>query len=348
MKGEDQARALRHSVALSSLTHVSCMRLAGVGASDAVTRLCPAELFLRDGQMLHTLFLDDNAHVVADVYLCRDNADFYLLVEGLSGDQLEQYIRGALPPGAQVTLDDMSAEHEILSINGPYAWEALSKALNPEIVSLPYMSFYNMEGYTCFRAGKTGEFGYDLMVPADDAERIRSRLLELKHVFDMETADLEALDQCALENFFFNIRREGRAKVTPIELQLQWRVSYSKDFVGASALKDHKQAGVKTRLTCLLADSSIQIGDEMCHEDRVIGTIVNAGWSGVRGDFVGMALIEVDLAYPGLKCFTAGVGDGAVPVRTVSPPVIDNRSLFVNPQLHTYKTRDDFDFPPLC
>ena len=36
-----------------------------------------------------------------------------------------------------------------------------------------------------------------------------------------------------------------------------------------------------------------------------------------------------------------------VKLRTVSPPMIDNRSLFVDPRKHAYRSRAEHAFPPL-
>ena len=59
--------------------------------------------------------------------------------------------------------------------------------------------------------------------------------------FDSALVSREALDVCALENWHFSMRtlRETAlaSPLTPIELQLQWRVVYARDFVGATALR---------------------------------------------------------------------------------------------------------------
>jgi glycine cleavage system aminomethyltransferase T len=153
---------------------------------------------------------------------------------------------------------------------------------------------------------------------------------------------LEALDQCALENWFFNIRREGREDVTPIELQLQWRVSYRKEFTGSTSLAARRAKGPAVRLTCVIAKGEVSAGDEVMIGGERVGAIVNAGYSDVRGDWVALALLDRSVAYPGIEC---RVGQAAA--RTVSPPVLQNRSLVVSPQLHSYATRAEYPAPPL-
>jgi hypothetical protein len=59
---------------------------------------------------------------------------------------------------------------------------------------------------------------------------------------------------------------------------------------------------------------------------------------------VAVALLELPLAVPGIGRLTVG-GRAA---RTTSPPVINNRSLYVSPQRHTWADRNSTQFPALA
>src|SRR4051812_41441910 len=85
--------ALREATALTDVTHIAIVRVAGTGAFPTIDRLCPRELFVRDGQILHTLLLRDDARPLADLYICCDDQDFLLLAEGLSGAALADHVR---------------------------------------------------------------------------------------------------------------------------------------------------------------------------------------------------------------------------------------------------------------
>jgi glycine cleavage system aminomethyltransferase T len=335
--------AIRSSVALSRLDHVCLVHVRGEDAFDVLDRVVPAQLRVRDGQLLHTLLLDDDAHPVADLYVGRDDEDYFLLAEGPEAGELTALLRRHSPEGADVAIEDGSATHAILGLDGPYAWELLGAALDPEVIGLPYLTFYHRPEAICYRAGKTGEYGYGLIVPRDGVDALEARLRAAGAAYDLRDAGLDALDQCALENWFFNIRREGRARVTPVELQLQWRVSHRKTFTGSEALRRRRADGARERLTCLVADGAMAVGDSVASEDGAIGRIVNAGWSDTRGEWVALALLDIAWAYPGIGDLTAG---GAV-ARTVSPPLLMNRSLAVSPQLHSWFTRHEHATPPL-
>jgi aminomethyltransferase len=341
----EECLALRESVAISRLDTLTHVRIRGAGAWERLDRVLPGRLKLRDGQLLLTLLLDDDATPLADAYLGWDDEEFFLLADGVSPDALLTHLRQHLPAEDGFELEDRSASHAIVTLDGPYAWELLGAGLDPEAVGLPYLSFYHGDGWLCYRAGRTGEFGYGIIVPAGDAAALDARLEAAGPAFDARRAGRQALDQCALENWFFNVRREGSAGVTPIELQLQWRVTYDKEYVGADALRRRRQEGPHQRLTTLLALADIAVGDDVTLDGKSAGRIVNAGFSPVRGDWVALALLDTACAHPGISAFRAGAE--GVPCRSVAPPVLNNRSLGVSPQLHSYQTRGDIVFPDL-
>ena len=344
----EETASIRNAVGFSRPAHVCYVRISGTKAYEVLDEVVAGHLRVRDGQMRHVLLLTEEAAPFADAYLGRDDEDFFLLAEGPDAGDLVEHIRRRAPAGADVVVEDGSTDHAILALDGPFAWELLGAAIDPEVIGLPYLTFYHIGGALCYRAGKTGEYGYGLIVRRDDADSLEQRMRGIGEAFDMRDVSVDALDHCALENFFFNIRREGREPVTPVELQLQWRVNYRKRFVGSDTLARHRAAGVRQRLTCLLSDGATSAGAQVMAEGAVIGRVVNAGYSEARGEWVALALLDLSWAHPGideLSVHAVDARDVAVPARSVSPPVLLNRSLLVSPQLHSYATRDEIPVP---
>ena len=335
------AEALRMSAAVGRADHVAAVRIAGGGAFAVMNRLSPRELFVRDGQILHTLLLREDARPLADLYVCADDEDFILLAEGLSGADLAEYVRSHAGAN-QIDVVDLTRDHALISLDGPYAWEVFAELAGPEVIGLPYMSFFVADGITSFRVGKTGEYGYCMMVPRERAAALHATLLDRGAAFDVAETDLAALDQCALENWFFNIRREGAADASPVELQLQWRVSYKRTFVGSEALV-RRRATASQRLLMCASTRELVAGTPVRYEERTIGTIVNAGFSHSRGDWVATALVDRAYSHAGIAAYVAG----DAPIHTLAAPAINNRSLYVNAQKHSYHTRHEVEFPPL-
>jgi len=336
-----ELRALRTSATVADADHVACIRIRGAGAQDLLDRVSPRTLFARPGRMVHTLLLDDVAKPLADVYLCCDEDDFLVFADGMPASAVIDYL-APHARGLDAACEDLAPTHALLSLGGPYAWEVLAELATPDVIGLPYLNFFHEARFVCFRGGKTGEYGYDLLIERDRLDAVRDQLATVGRQFDLATISLPALDAAALENFFWNPRRDVRAGLTPIELQLQWRVTYGRTFPGAGALARRRQEA--SRRSVLIASEGALADDApVTAGDRTIGTILSAGRSPTRGDWLAVALVDRRYAHAGL----VGLSSNGVPVRTLSAPSIDNRSLYIDPQRHSYASRETDRFPPL-
>jgi glycine cleavage system aminomethyltransferase T len=341
---ERQVEALRTAVTLAAGDHIACVRVRGRGAVEALDRVSPRALFARPGKMSHTLLLDDDARPIADVYLCCDEDDGFVLAEGMSAPAVIEYLIEhvqARAGGLDVELDDLSHSHAMVTLNGPYAWELLGELTTPDVIGLPYLGFFHADAFTCFRGGKTGEYGYDLLVERDRLAGLRDHILTLGRRFELAEISLAALETAQLENLFWNPRKDSAPGLTPIELQLQWRVSYDREFPGSVALHRRRRAAHR-RAVLLCADREPPADARVVADGRDIGGVLHAGASPTRGDWLAIAIVERALAHAGLD-FTVG----GVPASALSAPAIDNRSLLVDPQRHSFATRDTDQFPPL-
>jgi glycine cleavage system aminomethyltransferase T len=136
--------------------------------------------------------------------------------------------------------------------------------------------------------------------------------------------------------------------LTPLELQLQWRVGWERDFVGAEALRARRASGPGLRSVCVTAEQAIGRGQRVRLAGRdAVGELLETGWSSTRGQWVGMALVPRAIAHPHLAVLSADTDAGPVALRTQAPPLLDNRSLHVDPHRHSYGARAHDAFPPV-
>lgn len=346
MSRDSEILAVRSSVALSRQDGLSCVRLTGPGAFDAVDKLCAGEIFIREGQLMHTLLLRETAEILADVYLCALSEGYLLVADGVSNAELLAHL-SAHAEGPGVVVEPLEQNHAVFGLDGPYAWELLAALAGPESVGLPFQALFEAPQFTCLRAGKTGEYGSLLVTPRASALAVYGELLAKGKALDVVEVGQEALDQCALENAFFNARREVRPSLTPIELQLQWRASRRKEFIGAQALQARRGTAT-SRTVWLRSAGPLASGDELRLGERPIGEILNAGFSPTLQEHVALGLVELAVAHPGVEGLHAGRGSASSTARTISAPVIDNRSLHIDPQRHSYAERAAVVFPPIA
>lgn len=343
----DEVNAVRTGVTLASLTHVARVRVTGPDAHAAIDAVCPRQLFVHEGQMLHTLLFDAEGQILADLYVARDDDGFWLLADGVDGSELGELLARHAPAQTDYRATNAGETHELVSFNGPYAWELLAEAFTPEIIGLPFLGCAPLLESMCFRTGRVAEYGYDVLAPRAELARLEAHIEPLAAEFALRRVSLSALDVCALENFVFNPRAEGRTLKNPVELQLQWRLCYEKDYPGAARHRELRARGITHRAVLVASDHELHAGDEVRCGDTPIGRVIHAHYSPTRGDHLGIARLSLSYSAPGLGAYAAIHEDAGVEVRVVSAPAVNNRSVFVDPQRHAYRTRATQDFPPL-
>lgn len=340
-KGTDEGgyRALRSSVAFRILPDLRCLQLTGRAVFDALDAVCPCDLFLRSGELRPTVLLRDDGIVFADTCVAREGDTGYLLCYGPEADELAAWIRGRVPEGADLRIIDLGESHEAVSLDGPFAWELCGEVFGSDVVGLPPMGVMDLDGAVVFRIERTGEYGYCALVPREEwnsslEDEIRTRGME----FNLGHTDEAAWSQCLLENLSFDMNREGRLGLTPMELQLQWRLSSRKQgYPGAEAVRSIRRSGWDRRVTLFSAPSDVAEGAEIACEGKPVGNVLVSGYSPARGDYVGKALIRRPYWHAGLDNFRIGTEA----LTTISAPAIHSLSMAVSPYRDSFHARRD-------
>jgi len=343
-----EARALRSSVAISDVSHFSVLRLSGTNAYDVLNRIVPCYLNLRMNKIKQTIFIMEKSFRYADVYICKEASSYLLILKGDSPENFSEWIFKYKKANEEINIQLLNTTHSQIALNGPFAWELLAEIEDPEIISLPYLSYYYPDQNSIIlRSGETGEFGYHLIYPHDTACRIWDTALEVGDDFDLERAGFNTLEYCSLENNFFNVRIEGSIGANPIELQLQWRISNDKQFVFDKLINEIRKNPLQRRLTAVFSMGVLNKDFKIYHENQNIGYIINANKFISGEGYIGLAMLDLPFAESGISKYKIFSPSGNYDMQTVSPPFVNNFSLVANPQIHSYAEKGDIPFPNL-
>jgi glycine cleavage system aminomethyltransferase T/acyl carrier protein len=337
--------ALRRRVALCVSPDIRRIRVRGSAAFDLIDRLSTRDVFVRSGQILHTLFLDAQGCAWADVHIAADDDDFLLFIEGPNQAELLTYLRDAIAPGESVEIIDLEPTHALLELSGPFAWELMERLVGPEVLGIPYLNFFDLpelqgaEKSLAFRMGKTGEYAYQLLIPRASMMLAIARLHSLGEAFGLREVGDRATDLCAIETGFFCAREPALRQLTPIELQLQWRISVEREVPGMDALRARRAAGAGKQIRWFRAiDARTPApGATLWRGGSKVGEVLLAHHSAAAGVHVGIALLEPGWSEPDLELADA---DGNALLITAVAPLVRSLSLYVDPQRHTYATRE--------
>ena len=226
-------RWCRDSAALFDVSHMGQLQLRGADAAAALESLLPQDVIdLPVGQQRYAFFTNAQGGLLDDLMVAR-RSDHLLLVVNASckADDIRHLITHI---GHRCTVVPMP-DHALLALQGPQAVTALAR-LAPAVATLAFMTGadFTLAGANCFvtRSGYTGEDGFEISVPAAQAEALARALLAQPEV---RPAGLGARDTLRLEAGLCLYGHDIDTRTTPIEAGLVWAIQKVRRPGGARA-----------------------------------------------------------------------------------------------------------------
>jgi aminomethyltransferase len=331
----EEYRAVRDTAAVTDFSFTRRFRVRQEQGLDFLDQLLAGNVArIRYGRVLHTFLADADGHLAADCYVANNDEDFLVILEPIIPDDALDALLAAAGANA-AGLEDLTASHALLSLDGFKAWEVARKLFGADILGLPYLSIetcpFADESVRLFRAGKTSEFGYLLQAPAALAEPLFDALLREVTAVGGRCCGVQIHDELRLEGRFFNIHAEGLRVRDPLVLGLQWMIDFEKpEFIGSEPIRQRRASGLREKVVGVAAPANhaaLALGDSLVLEGQAVGRIVATCHSDVLGRPLGLAMLPVGLAYAGLT-FELGARGGPL-LETISMPPIMPRSLTV-------------------
>jgi aminomethyltransferase len=216
----------RTAAGLFDVSHMGQLRLVGADAAAALESLIPMDVMgLAVGKQRYGLLLNDAGGIIDDLMFVNrgvaHGGDLFLIVNGACklGDiaHIQQTI------GQRCEVIPMP-EMALLALQGPQAVSALAR-LAPGVTSLVFMSggSFQVAGCDCFitRSGYTGEDGFEISVPAVQADSLARALLAQPEV---KPVGLGARNSLRLEAGLCLYGNDLDNTTTPVEANLNWAI----------------------------------------------------------------------------------------------------------------------------
>jgi aminomethyltransferase len=141
-------------------------------------------------------------------------------------------------------------------VQGPNARDKVHGLLPADvagsIASMRSFSALSIDCYFIARTGYTGEDGYEILLPGEDAGALWDRLQDA----GVRPCGLAARDTLRLEAGMHLYGQDMDEDVTPLESALGWTVAMQDErrFVGRKALEQQREAGLARKLTGIVLD----------------------------------------------------------------------------------------------
>ena len=252
--------AVRKSAGLFDLSHMGEVWVTGTDAAAFLDYALVGKLSaIAVGKAKYSLICNTDGGIIDDLITYRRAEDMYLVVPNAGNAKvvaatLADRAGSAQEGGFDVTVQDASAETSLIAVQGPNA-EAILLTLVPagQHVLVTELKYYaavevqiNGQDLLLARTGYTGEDGFEIYIPNEDAAGLWEALLEAGEEYGLIPAGLASRDSLRLEAGMPLYGNELSRYVNAYAAGLGPVVSLAKegDFVGKEALTAIKAAGV--------------------------------------------------------------------------------------------------------
>ncbi|MBI1907320.1 MAG: glycine cleavage system aminomethyltransferase GcvT [Rhodocyclales bacterium] len=324
----------RTQAGLFDVSHMGQVRLVGADAAAALETLVPVDIIdLPAGMQRYALFTNETGGVMDDLMVANmGDGSLFVVVNAACKAQDIAHMRQHLAARCKVEVLD---ERALLALQGPAAGAVMAR-LAPATADMIFMNFTTatLVGVECYisRSGYTGEDGFEISVPADQAEALARELLAQPEVLPI---GLGARDSLRLEAGLCLYGHDLDVHTSPVESSLLWALSKPRradgarpgGYPGADVILGQIANGVAKKRVGLRPNSRVPVreGAELVDEGgRVVGVVTSGGFGPTLEAPVAMGYVETALAQPG-TALAALVRGKPVPVEVVRTPFVAQR-----------------------
>lgn len=323
----------RSKAGLFDVSHMGQVRLTGKNAAAALETLVPVDIIDLDiNRQRYALFTNEQGGILDDLMVSNGGDYLFLVVNAACKQQDIAYLRQHL--SGQCTVEELS-DRALLALQGPEAGAVMAR-LAPETAKMIFMDTakVTLVGVECFisRSGYTGEDGFEISVPNEQAETLARLLLVQPEVAPI---GLGARDSLRLEAGLCLYGHDMDTQTTPVEAGLSWVLSKVRraegaragGYPGATIILAQLASGVERKRVGLLAKDRVPVRDGAqildAHEN-VVGQVTSGSFGPTLDGPVAMGYVEIAHAKTG-ALLHANVRGKAVPVEVTKTPFITQR-----------------------
>src|SRR2546430_4532211 len=262
---EHEYNAIRNAAALIDISPLYKYLITGKDATRLVNRVITRDINkVKVGQVIYCCWCDEEGKVIDDGTISRLEENKYRWTA--ADPSLRWFSQNGLNMDAQI--EDISEQTAALALQGPTSAKLLKAVTDADIANLKY--FRKTSGKIAgvpvdiSRTGYTGDLGYEIWVPWNDAVKVWDALMEKGRQFDLHAAGMLALDVARVEAGLLLIEVDYTSskkaliptqKFSPYELGLAKMVHLEKEnFIGKAALARDQKQGVPRQLAGLEID----------------------------------------------------------------------------------------------
>jgi aminomethyltransferase len=259
---EHEYNAIRNAAAMIDVSPLFKYRISGADAARFINRVIARDIErVAVGQAIYCCWCDEQGKVIDDGTISRLAENQYRWTA--AEPNFRWFHQNSL--GLDVKIEDISRDLAALAIQGPTSSRLLQSAVGSEIANLKYFRVTRGRiagvDVEISRTGYTGDLGYEIWIPWNDAPKVWDALVGAGGPFDLHPAGMLALDVARIEAGLILIDVDYTSskkaliesqKYSPYEIGLGRLVDLRKgNFVGREALVEENRSGTNRSLVGL-------------------------------------------------------------------------------------------------
>jgi aminomethyltransferase len=332
----EEHHAVRRSAGVFDVSHMCVLDLRGARVREFLRRLLANDVarLTRPGKALYSCMLREDAGIIDDLIVYFLDQQWFRMVvnAGTRAKDLAWLLAQAAPFALEVRERNDLA---MLAIQGPEARARVIALLTPPDAAAAGAlgKFYGAQLGHWFvaRTGYTGEDGFEVMLPADAAVGLWSRLNEL----GVQSCGLGARDTLRLEAGMNLYGSDMDESTQPLESALAWTVAFEpaeRQFIGRGALEAARAAAGGRALVglLLLDDRAIMRAHQRVVTPQGEGAVTSGTFSPTLARSIALARVPAGAAAAGATV-QVEVRGRLLNARVVQPPFVRQGRVLVEP-----------------
>jgi aminomethyltransferase len=333
----DEYQSVRHAVGLFDVSHMGRIAVTGPGSLDFLQRVTTNGVAkLPVAQSHYSMICNPQGGIKDDVFIYHVKPyEFLLCVNASNREKILTWLREHIKQEQDCTLVDWSSDLAQLALQGPASRVILEEYGLRDLMSLKprHCVEVTLFDIPCLiaRTGYTGEPGYEMYIPADQALRLWNDLLARGRAAGLKAAGLGARDLLRLEMAYLLYGNDIMEETTPLEAGAAWVVDFEKgDFIGRKRLKQQHNHGVERRLVAfeLLQKAVPRHGFKIVSDGHAsgkeIGEVTSGNLSPILQKGIGLGYVSSESSAVGSH-IAVDIRGKVVPAVVVKPPFYKRR-----------------------
>ena len=296
----------RAKAGLFDVSHMGQVILRGKSYQEtalALEKLLPMDVLgLEVGRQRYGFLTTNSGGILDDLMFSNRGDHIFIVLNAACKNSDIKHLKSLLEP--EILVEEV-LNRALIALQGP-ASETVLGELNPQVKNMKFMDVETLliSGVECWisRSGYTGEDGFEISIPAADAEPVTRSILSNENV---EFIGLGARDSLRLEAGLCLYGHDINQATTPVEASLTWAIQKVRrangeragGFIGSKIILKQLDEGTERKRVGFLPQTRAPMreGVEVFETERskdTIGIITSGGYGPTVGHPVAMGYID--------------------------------------------------------